>query len=657
MSHGPDEYGGLRQSSTFKVLNILPPNEDPLDVVRCEVLTESLVDAASYEALSYTWGSTVQDWPVLIAAKILGSSKTSVVRVSEHLYSALLQLRRPNGPRRVWIDQICINQQNIPEKNAQVRLMAEIYQRAERTVVWLGQIDMKDDDRNAIIDAADRMTFRPVEREYSTPNDQLILKDLIGFQAQGDSLKLGQRRRQVLAALLNQSWFTRAWVYQEVVVAKRGIVLCGDFEMDMDIFINLLDGVCELDMQEVGEAASIMHSSRGYKPMFAIREARFESRNGLSSDKKSKWLSTLWQAMGNLDATNPRDKVYAFLAFADSTEDSRVAPSYEKSIESVYSDATIKSVRSLGSLDVLELAHKDGESIHDLPSWVPDFSKPLPSLPFMTHNVGSTTFNASRGLKHPYRTTKTTDIDHQQQLFTVRGHIISTISRICPLSFPTHDLSTSLHSSLHLAEVVHWVRCSQHLNSPVQSLKEEQQIEENDPAIKQRNLESLILRTLLASGAGSTDHPGNLDYNSPLDILATYHNESILLQTQGLTEPFHTSDAPATTTKRIQYRYLKWMKRVSEIAYRKKLFSTREGDMGMGFEGLREGDLVVVLWGGKTGSILRRKAKGKDGDDEEGGERYAFVAQCYVEGWMMGEEVHEEGREWTEEGCRDFVLI
>ncbi|KAL8948356.1 MAG: hypothetical protein Q9222_005452 [Ikaeria aurantiellina] len=655
MFHGPFEDWQVRQSTTFKVLDILPPKEHRSEVVTCELLTESLVDAADYEALSYTWGSTIQDRPVTVIVKTPSSSSlpavtTTTIGVSKHLYSALLHLRKPNVPRRVWIDQLCIDQQNIPEKNAQVRLMAEIYQRAERTVVWLGQMDMEDEDRKAILDATDRMTFRPIEREYSSPNDRLILKDLIGFQAQGKSLELGQRRRQVLAALLNKSWFTRAWVYQEVVVAKRGIVLCGDFEMDMDIFINLLDGVCELDMQEMGEAASIMHSSRGYKPMFAIREARFESRNGLSSDKKSKWLSTLWQAMGNLDATNPRDKVYAFLAFADSTEDSRLAPSYEKSIKSVYTDAMIKSVRSLGSLDVLELAHKGEESNHDLPSWVPDFSKPLASLPFMTHNVGSSAFNASRGLKYPYWT-NTTDL----KSFRVRGHIISTISSICPLDFPTYDLSQSLHASIRLAEVVHWVRS--HLNPPAQPLREggkgegegEEESKADNPTIATTNLESLTLKTLLASGTNVTDHPSNASYDSPTEILATYHNEALLLlhqaKRQELTQPFQRSDSPATNALKIQYRYLKWMKRVSEIVCRKKLFVTGDGDIGLGYEKLREGDAVVVLLGSKTPSVLRRVE----------GERYVLVAQCYVEGWMMGEE--HEGREWSGWSCKNFILV
>ncbi|KAL9003445.1 MAG: hypothetical protein Q9180_009902, partial [Flavoplaca navasiana] len=320
------------------------------DIV-CELSWNMLDDPPDYEALSYTWGTTTQDQPIqiCITPSPMPSSpppETNVVHVTKHLLAALLRLRQGTAKRTVWIDQLCINQNDLVEKNAQVQLMADIYQRAKRTVVWLGQLDVLDVDREAIITATERMNFRPVEREYSNLEDQRILKDLIGYRAQPDPSHSGQRRRKILAELLNRPWFTRAWVFQEVVVAQRGIVLCGSLEMDMDIFINLLDGVCDLDFREVGESTSIMHSSNGYKPMFAIREARFESRNGLSSTKKSRWLSTIWQAMGNLDATNPRDKVYAFLAFVDSTDEHRISPSYGKSIASVYTDAAVQSIYS-----------------------------------------------------------------------------------------------------------------------------------------------------------------------------------------------------------------------------------------------------------------------------------------------------------------------
>ncbi|KAI4140614.1 MAG: hypothetical protein L6R39_005721 [Caloplaca ligustica] len=636
----------------IKLLNILPAHHEAnrtppqREIVQCELQLEALSEAPEYEALSYTWGSTSQEFPVQVQLtglwpEPLPASRTKTFHVTKHLHAALLRLQQPKVPRLVWIDQLCIDQSNTAERNSTVSLMAEIYRRAKRTIVWLGETSLLDEDRDYIVDAAERMNFRPVEREWSEVQDQNIIKDMIGVKAEGEAHELGQRRRQALAEFLNRPWFTRAWVFQEVVVAKRGTVLCGSLEMDMDIFINLLDGVCELDMQEVGEARSIMRSSKGYKPMFAIREGRFETRNGLSSSAKSNWLATLWQAMGNVNATDPRDKVYAFLAFSD-TQVAPIEPNYAWSVGMVYTDAARQSILNVRSLDVLELALKTawppellqplpdfGPLFYHLPSWVPDFSRPLPSLPFMTHNTGSSNFRASRKIPYPYTIRSSLDRDGLR----VQGHFISTVSSICPIEFPTFDPSQTLHETLVLEEVVTWVR-SELAPGPPTPL--------SDPA--------RVLRTLFAEGAGSDDTPNNMNYDSPR-ALAAYRNEPAILRAlvDGIVPaPYSSSDPPSISDLKTQYSYYRWMKKVSEIVTHKKLFLTKDGDMGLAYEAIREGDVVAILLGSKTPTVLRKM------EQIPGKGEWRFVAQCYLDGWMRGEE--HEGREWTEEGAERFML-
>ncbi|KAL8770223.1 MAG: hypothetical protein Q9209_004065 [Squamulea sp. 1 TL-2023] len=642
MSYGGSEDGETSPYISFKLLNILPPITQSDEEIICELSWKSLYNAPKYEALSYTWGTTAQDQPIqirTISSQFLPSSSptTEIVHVTKHLRAALLRLRQNTVSRRVWIDQLCIDQNNITEKNAQVKLMADIYQRAQQTVVWLGESDMLDVDKEAIISATERMNFRPLEREYSTLEDQDILTDLIGFKAQGDAHSIGQRRRGILAGLLNRPWFTRAWVYQEVVVAQRGVVLCGSIKMDMDIFINLLDGVCELDFREAGEAASIMHSSKGYKPMYAIREARFESRYGLSLFGKSRWLSTLWQAMGNLHATNPRDKVYAFLAFADSKEEARISPSYGKPITSVYTDATLRSISSVGSLDVLELAIKGDKTREGLPSWVPDFSKPLPSQPFMTHNVGSTGFHASRDSTHTSTTSNT-----ESTSLTVRGHTLSTVAFIHPMNFHNHKPSQTLHDWFNLADVTAWVESVQ--RHPTSSNFPE------NPEEPPSTLKMKVLRTLFAEGAGSDDKPSNLRYTDSEAILQVYENESSILSAKAnnlIEMPFRETDSACITALKIQYSYYQWMRKVLKIMLNKKFFLSADGSLGLAYEAIREGDLICILYGSKTPTVLRKADYGGDG--------YRFVAQCFVDECMRGEPYEERG--WTEENAATFTLI
>ncbi|KAL8650005.1 MAG: hypothetical protein Q9226_005324, partial [Calogaya cf. arnoldii] len=602
MFRSPLAKGRTSSSPTFKLLNILPPTTQSYDEIICELSWEILDNPPGYEALSYTWGTTAQDQPIAIRTIPYpplspSPSRTDIVLVTKHLHAALLRLRQSSVPRTVWIDQLCIDQNNLAEKNSQVQQMAEIYQRAKRTVVWLGELDILDIDRETIIGATERMNFRPVEREYSTAEDQLILKDLIGFGAQANTDDSGQRRRGILAGLLNRPWFTRAWVYQEVVVAQKGIVLCGSLEMDMDIFINLLDGICDLDFQEVGEAASIMHSSKGYKPMFAIREARFESRNGWSSTKKSRWLSTIWQAMGNLNATNPRDKVYAFLAFADSTDENRISPSYGKSIKSVYTDATVRSIYSVGSLDVLELAIKRTGSPEDLPSWVPDFSKPLPSTPFMTHNVGGTEFCASEDSQHTSRTSNT-----DSTTLKVRGHVLSTVVSIHPKDFHNHNPSETLHDWIDLTSVITWVESLVHRQPNIGESPDGSE----EPSFQ---LETEILRTLLAEGAGSDDTPDNLDYTDAEKILNVYHNEASILEARGnnptIDRAIRKTDPPSLTKLKLQLSTYRWLQKIIKILINKKFFISADFNFGLAYEAVREGDMICILQGSKTPTLLR----------------------------------------------------
>ena len=92
---------------------------------------ETVLDecTGSYEALSYVWGDGSEKTPIQING--------STLEVGTNLRLALFNLREPNKPRTLWIDAICINQDDISERNQQVTIMGDIYSRARRTVVWL----------------------------------------------------------------------------------------------------------------------------------------------------------------------------------------------------------------------------------------------------------------------------------------------------------------------------------------------------------------------------------------------------------------------------------------------------------------------------------------------------------------------------------------
>ena len=101
---------------------------------RCKIYTFDLASAPKYIALSYTWG------PPNPSYRILVDNKTFEVR--ENLYNFLCSFQTNSAIRTdtayLYIDQICIDQENLQERNSQVRLMSDIYTQSSHVVVWLG---------------------------------------------------------------------------------------------------------------------------------------------------------------------------------------------------------------------------------------------------------------------------------------------------------------------------------------------------------------------------------------------------------------------------------------------------------------------------------------------------------------------------------------
>ena len=103
----------------------------PGDLVSCSSRSTLLFAAPAYVALSYVWGDP--------------NDKTSInldgrpKQVTRNLEGALRQLRDSLQPlHALWVDAICINQDNQEEKSEQVRHMRFIYSRAEYVICWLG---------------------------------------------------------------------------------------------------------------------------------------------------------------------------------------------------------------------------------------------------------------------------------------------------------------------------------------------------------------------------------------------------------------------------------------------------------------------------------------------------------------------------------------
>jgi hypothetical protein len=136
-------YSQLPEGS-IRLLQLLPNDKESNDI-ECELLQYPLEKSERpshpYEALSYVWGSEDKPKSIVVTNQNLN--------VTCNLHRALLQLRDHACPRLLWIDAICINQDDKREKEHQIPLIAEIYAKAVRVIVWLGDAE---DDSNEVLE-------------------------------------------------------------------------------------------------------------------------------------------------------------------------------------------------------------------------------------------------------------------------------------------------------------------------------------------------------------------------------------------------------------------------------------------------------------------------------------------------------------------------
>lgn len=229
MATGRYRYSQLSGSRQIRLLKLHPRGgqEDPELII--DLITVSLDAAPPFEALSYAWGDRLPQ------ADILCCGLTANIGLS--LHSGLCQLRplTAEPERLIWADALCINQEDIAERNAQVRIMGDIYSRATNTLIWLGE---EDDDVARAMGLLHR--FRGVWDTLGLPDfswgqmQSLVVQFGGENNAQVESIfraAFGGHPKHLHACrdiwmLLRRPWFTRKWVIQEVAKsAKHRMVL------------------------------------------------------------------------------------------------------------------------------------------------------------------------------------------------------------------------------------------------------------------------------------------------------------------------------------------------------------------------------------------------------------------------------------------------
>ncbi|KAI9648947.1 hypothetical protein NHQ30_001513 [Ciborinia camelliae] len=301
----------LPKPTSLRYLLLLPAKES--DEIICELTTDNEKNE-SYEALSYCWGGQNPDVSIKIRDKINGMLYDFAV--SETLRAALKRLRYESTMRVLWVDAICINQKNVLERNEQVPMMSDIYSKAKSVCVWLGDHD--EDSKEAIKFIKDRVLKL---EEF----DSLLQDESTGSQW------------MAMSRLMGRQWFSRRWVVQEIALASKATLHCGedtiswqDFADAVSLFIeaekrdNSLSKIIKTDTRYDNVPGffahvSVISATRLVDATSNLLRRTKVGESDITRIEPLRNLEYLVSTLSTFEASEPRDTIYALLAIARDT--------------------------------------------------------------------------------------------------------------------------------------------------------------------------------------------------------------------------------------------------------------------------------------------------------------------------------------------------
>lgn len=295
-----DNLSSCTQTKTLKssLYSSLPPGH--IRILRLQParsLTAPLVGTlevvqlegdVQYEALSYTWGTTfgqpdedaTEGHKTMLERAFLTQPSESgkiclhgiTISTTVNLSLALRRLRYSDESRTLWIDAVCIDQDDLMERSAQVVQMAQIFTRASRVVIWIGEDSIYGDGQTffrccrkyeKIMESKWSRTWRRwasqvssktwtfishnIEEEYRLRPVDALITFCIRQELMAPLLSLRPKYQcEQLDSFTSRRYFTRRWCVQEVAFAKQAIVKCGALELAWSTFSAVSGGLKRL---------------------------------------------------------------------------------------------------------------------------------------------------------------------------------------------------------------------------------------------------------------------------------------------------------------------------------------------------------------------------------------------------------------------------
>lgn len=336
-----------------------------LSTMKFQMTHVSLDNPPSYIALSYSWGV-----PDLIHEIIIDDQKARVTKNLARLLvtffaatkKASSELWEVGESVYVWIDALCINQKDTPERNTQVRLMGDIYSKAKGVVGYIGECESGDPLSGLVA-----MACMAGLKDVMNPITGRLLQEVPDNAA------------VALRELWCQEWYMRSWVVQEMVLGRKVICLYGDQSDSICVGLSQLGNLVDR-----GQSQTFHH--REYKKFFDVKSGhlqtsriqQFDSWRRLRDEREQDVELNAVYLLHRTRLTNctdPRDKIYSLLALLPEADRKVVKVDYSvnNTVQTVYTDFAQHLVRSGQGMKLLYHAGTS-RKIPGLPTWVPDWS-------------------------------------------------------------------------------------------------------------------------------------------------------------------------------------------------------------------------------------------------------------------------------------------
>jgi hypothetical protein len=690
----PYQYEAIPPTS-FRLLNLRPEGED-----YGKIDTFSLDDAPPFAALSYTWGCPYSDPNYELEnveeTKTFNSQYSSVrngiircngalVKVTRNSKEALDNIKTRynkfvpmfDGTNYIWVDAICINQEDLDERAAQVMLMGRIYSSATRVFVWLGNSLAKTERALSLIQSLSEIPEEKYEKMmHLIPQPKDTYKKL-GLET------VSPRDWQIILSFLDRPWFLRVWVLQEYALARFKTVLCGQYRIAwLPLYFvsrmllttkwsrRLRDLELWAEIQELFDRKDEARSAiwEKYKPL-RDRLIRGDDPSSFSIPASGPFVGTtltqqFWQpkylpndgladklslAQGvqmcrGRSATDSRDKVYALLHAINGRLEKlpaigTIIPNYYPSntVQHVYSDFTFRAIKADGSLEVLSLVNDIVfRNIPNMPSWALDLSHGQNPGPLPVHEswvaAASLSYFPPELTDSRYLHVRGAHIDeiiHSAIMFEPidSGQVCSWLQLALQLKMPYHE--TDQGPTEVLWKVLFANPNEAGLDYPpseddgenfgfylLARLRMPRSMDENERYSEERT-------QMYHNGIQLINDLKKLDPNGVLRFVEELETFSMI---RGVP---HGTDEQIKAVDSCCERGWLFSPLIFDQNLQRRVFSTMRNYLGLGPRSLLPGDEVWVLPSLKVPIILRRLPNG----------HFLVVGEAYIHGMMCGEAV------------------